>query len=247
MENTEVIDVKSAVEAGGDTPRPSQIATQAEQSGDMNQLGPAPIRDSAGIAFDPSIHCISMNGDPKIRKTDGRFCVKPVIPPQKKKSGSPEKPKVSKPVQPLASEIPVDGKLPGGSTFVAPSAPDSPTPGEVNGVDAVASPEMVKLTPDECRATAQAITDGAIGMARMIQGEHWQASADERNTLIDCMSRLWALYNLPRFGPIVELLMLLVSYVFNGEKRTADMKRLWNWSLGKKPVAIQPAGGANAN
>ncbi len=236
----QTIDPLAAVAASGDTPRPSDIATAANVN-----TAAAPEVDVDGVPFDPVKHAVDWNGQPK-KKTNGQWY---------RKTGNGALKAAGKPLPPqngpkgpkAAATTPEPGKpatLPGGSTFVppAPSAAAQATPGQTAAVDAV--PVVAEpLTPDQCKATAQAITDGAIGMARMTRGEHWAASADERSQLIECLSRLWALYNLPRFGPIVELMLLVVSFILNGEKRREDIKKLWDWALGRKSIAVSETTG----
>ncbi len=240
-DDVKTIDPLSAVAASGDTPRPSDLAKSAPDAGTGAEV------DVDGVTFDPVRHAVDWNGLPK-KKTNGQWYLKsglgarklagkPIPTPHNKGKPTPQTAPRNDPGQ--------SATLPGGSTFVAPGAPQADshgTPGQAGTVDAVevmAEP----LTPDQCKATAQAITDGAIGMARMTRGEHWAASADERGQLIDCLSRLWALYNLPRLGPIVELMMLVVSFILNGEKRREDIGKLWNWSIGKKVVTINQGSG----
>src|SRR3990172_6520936 len=161
MPDPETIDIQTALAASGDTPRPSDLAAAPPDAALV-------VRDASGTPFDPAVHCIAMNGEPKLRKADGLFARKPFIKIPAK--GKPVTGKIKKTAQPAKPEKPVSqaaptpepipdpgGALPGGSTFIPPApTPAAPTPGETGTAESVVAPPIEPLMADQCKTTAPA-------------------------------------------------------------------------------------------
>ncbi len=238
MSDVQEISPLAALAASGDTPRASDTMAKPDPASAAAPASAPGMVDDAGIPFDRARHQVDAFDNPK-RTSKGLWA---------KKTGNGARKLAGKPTvtnglirgasrpAPVQEVPPAAAAAPNVDTFVPPPPADGLPDDDAK--DAIPAPEL--LTPEMCRATATGVTDGAIAIARMAGGDHWQASAVERNQLIDSLSRLWAVYNLPRFGPLVELVMVLVSFVVNGEKRREDLKRLWSWSMGKKRIENEP-------
>lgn len=237
MNDIETISPVLALAASGDTPRPSETMglNESLQVQPDNGAPGTGLKDSAGTVFNREAHQIDVFGNPK--KTDkGVF---------KKKTGNGARKNAGKPLSgnlvrgAQSKEAPTDQPAtpvdqPSGS-FVNPSTVG--TPGESGAVDAVLVP-LSALTPEQCQKTAKSVVNGATAIAKMTRGEHWGPTDMERTELIDSLARVWAEYNLPLLAPIVEFAIVLVTFLFNEDKRRQDMKKMWQWLIGKKPVTI---------
>jgi len=235
----------------GDTPRPSDTTTRSSTATQQEPTSSG-LLDLDGTTFDRTRHQLDPFGNPKktakgvwAKKTGNgalRLQGRPMtgrLPPG---GGRPKDPEPG-PVAPAAAETSApssSGTLPGGSTFVPPR---SSTPGMSGPVDGIPLEGPVPLTEAEYQTTAKAVVEGALGMAKMARGDHWEATSAERSQLTESVARVWAAYQLPRLGPVVELLMILVGFIANQAKRAGDMRILWKWLLGKKsaPVLTDPA------
>lgn len=232
----EALALSGDVPKGSDTLGPTEPATAAAGG----------LLDDDKQPFDPALHQVDAFGNPK-RTAAGRWARKTGN-GARKAAGKPLAGNLTKGALPLpkAEESPAEAPAgqPDPSGFIAPpkagesaQAAGQPAAGGDKVHDAELAP--VELTPDECKATARAVINGSIGIARMTRGEHWTPDEAERSELIDSLSRIWAAYHLPRLGPVVEFAMVLISFIFNGEKRREDLKALWNWALGRKKTLEQ--------
>lgn len=236
MTDAPTVDVAAAIAAAGDTPRPSDTIASAATAAPSPASG---LLDNEHVAFDAALHQVDAYGNPK-RTAAGRWA---------KKTGNGARVAQGKPIvgnlQRGASKKPAAvGEQPAAPPASAPSSsgssfvPPGQTAGQAGAVDAVPVDEAPRLTPEECRTTAEAIVNGATGIAKMAKGDHWEPDDRERTQLVDSVSRVWSAYHLPRLGPVLELVMVLVSFIFRGEKRKGDMRALWGYLIGKKPPTL---------
>lgn len=225
--STDTITPLAALAAAGDTPRASESLAGGTAAPVADPA--AGLRDDEGTSFDPALHGRDAFGNPK-KTAAGRWAKKTGNGARKAK-GLPASGNLVKGAMP--ADEPGNGQetppAPGG--FNAP-----PSAGESGAVDAEVMTGPAPLSPDEYRPTAKAIANGVCGAARMWRGEHWKPSDVERAELEDTITRLWVTYQLPRVGPIVELIVVLIGFAMNGEKRREDLAKLGRWLMGKKGV-----------
>ena len=116
-------------------------------------------------------------------------------------------------------------------------APEAPAAAGADAGAPIASP----LTEAECRIAAQSVTDGVLGVVIMWRGDHWRALPPETQRLVESLARVWSHYGLPRVGPIAEWLIAVGAFCISAEQRRADMRRMWDWLLGRrKPAVAEP-------
>ncbi len=175
------------------------------------------LLDQAGEAFDPALHGVDRNGNPKMR-ADGCWWRKPGLGARKAKAA---KDGDESYVVPPAGEA-------------AASTSSSPT------VDAVAAPEPM-LTEADYEGTASGIQNGMFSLMQLWLGGAWAAEAEEAKIWRGALARLWFHYQLPRFGPIIEIIILIPSTI---ARRRDDARTKEGWAkvmawMGFKPKVDQ--------
>jgi len=241
----------------GDTPRPSDVTTRSSApTTSVNES--SGLLDREGTVFDRAKHQVDPFGNPKKTakgtwaKKTGNGALRLQGRPMTGRLATGGRPAAEQPAAPAAAEQleqpATTAPLEGGSTFVPPRSPP-PTAGQAGTVDGVplGADDAIPLTAEEYRPTAQALAKGSLGIARMWRGDHWQATPGEESQLVDSLSRVWAAYQLPRLGPVFELLMVLVGFIAAKAERVGDTRKLWDWLLGKRKPALQdPAPASSA-
>ena len=91
---------------------------------------------------------------------------------------------------------------------------DFPAPGE-HGPGAAAGPgapePMPQLMEADYQPTAEALTRSLFGAAALGWGKAWEPRPDESAALTNSLRRVWHHYQLPRLGPILETVTVMVG------------------------------------
>lgn len=234
-DQTTLPEVAATALLGGDVPRPSD--TTAPPAGGAPAAG---LLDVNGVAWDRTKHQVDVFGNPK-KTAKGAWAKITGNGARKAKGLAPSGNLVhgAMPVEPAAAApapaAPQAAAASGSQLNPAPKAdPAAAAGGDVRDAQLLGTGDQVPMSPEECVPTAEAIVDGSTGIAAMYDGEHWRPEPGERKQLVDALARLWAEYRLPRLGPVVSLVMILVAFIGRGEKRREAIQRLWQWATGKR-------------
>lgn len=199
---------KALADIGGAAPRVTPMAAPASAGHRVDNLGQP---------FDSMRHAVDKAGNP-ILHASGRWALK---------RGNGSLKAQGKPMVGLI--MPPKAKPEGASAETQPAGAatsEGPTPGQVGVVDATTAPPPVFVETDY-EGTAAGVTAGMFGILALIFGPAWDADTAERDTWRGALRRLWFHYQLPRIGPIVEVLMLIPVTI---AKRRNDAKTLEGWA-----------------
>ncbi len=177
--------------------------------------------DRLGVAFNPALHESSATG-PRMR-ADGGWCLK--------RGNGARKVNGKSPAGGVAYVVPPPGKQqepPAAGAAPGPApAPNQPPP--VNGEQILETTleNNPVLGEADYEGTAIGLQNGIFSLARLTMGPAWQEDNDERDAWRGCIRRLWHHYQLPRVGPILEMLMLGCATI---AKRREDARTLQGWA-----------------
>ncbi len=222
------VDAKRALADLGEPPRITDtIATPA----------PAPasagLIDKLGQAFDNARHERDRTGNPKMR-ADGGWMLK--------RGNGARKARGEAPAGAVSYVVPPSTRS---TTDPAASSAPQPTAGAAGDVvAALPAPEGVAplLTEADYEATALGVTNGSFSLMQLMLGDAWKPDTDERAAWTGALRRLWCAYQLPRLGPLIEVLFLLPATIAKRrhDARTrqgyAKMKAWLGWSKPDKPA-----------
>lgn len=101
---------------------------------------------------------------------------------------------------------------------------------------------MPQLRPFESYAgTAAGAVDGTFAVAQLTMGKAWELAPQERRSLTDATQRVLHHYQTPTFGPLLELMLILIPVVAkrrNDPETRSVMSALLAWmKRGGKPEA----------
>jgi len=88
---------------------------------------------------------------------------------------------------------------------------------DTGGADPVqdATPDLDEPTmaPEDFKATADGIARGTFAAAALVIGPAWNPEPDECPALSGALQRVWHHYQLPRLGPVPELIAVLIPII----------------------------------
>lgn len=129
-------------------------------------------------------------------------------------------------------ENPAPGSTPGAA------APASLPPGvTLQSVQTVPPPAPPPIAEADYANTALGVSHATWGVFRLLGGPRWEADKDEISAWSKCWQRIWAHYQLPLIGPVVELVILGVQAAAkrtDGTKAKSWIAGAWRWAKGGK-------------
>lgn len=220
----ETVDAKRALGDLGQPNKPTVVAPPPPPAGKLV--------DKLGAAFDDALHERDRLGNPKMR-ADGGWCLKRGN-GARKANGKPPAGAVG-----YVSVAPKPAATPASSSPGEAAGPtSSPSPGAsgqvVNALPIEGAP---MLTEADYEGTAIGLTNGGFSVLQLVFGKAWEPDTNERDAWRGALRRLWFHYQLPRLGPLIEVLLLLPATI---AKRRDDARTKEGWAKAKAWMGMKP-------
>lgn len=233
MSDIPSVDARKALADLGEPPR---VTTTLPPAGSAAPASAPPhkglMSPNGKEAFDPMRHSQDRYGNPMARadgfwmrrRGNGGRALKGLPP-----TGAPY---LSPPAKAAPSADQVDEPAPAASSAGAGGAV----------VDAVPAPGPELLTEADYEGTAIGVQNAMFGLCRLFFGSAWEPDDNERDTWRGALRRLWCHYQLPRLGPLLEVIVLVPVTI---AKRREDARTQQGWAkiriwLGLKPKDEKP-------
>ncbi len=101
-------------------------------------------------------------------------------------------------------------------------------------VDAMATP---MLSEADYEGTAIGLTNGGFSLMKLFFGKAWEPDGMELDTWRGALRRLWFHYELPRVGPLIEVVLLIPATI---AKRRDDARTKEGWAKAKAWLGLKP-------
>lgn len=184
--------------------------------------------DKLGTPFDDAQHSRDRHGNPMMR-ADGGWCLK---------RGNGARKLAGKPPAGAVGYVSVAPKPDAAPTGTPPAGGSAPSPGAAGSVvDGVPVDGVPMLTEADFEGTALGLTNGGFSLMQLVFGKAWEPDDQERRTWVGALRRLWYHYQLPRVGPLIEVLLLIPATI---AKRRHDARTLEGWAKVKAWMGVKP-------